>query len=290
MSKVFGLLLYGSVIVYLLKVTVSPKILPQYDTAYSNCIQKVFENQFVGTSVSIVLPKFTAKVSDAFVKSLHGHYTVTVVDKNKKTIASSSYKATNNLIIISSRLDLINSIKYLKMSGIWNPLARTVVILRNEMVNAKRMSLLNMSEIKKIFAVFMKERSIEVNLITFDEDNVPKIFAWFPFDDESNCSQRVQIVQLVGECISDGMAKNDIFMIGTNRTGLPIVPRTFNKCPLTIAAFDIKPYTICNHQSTCDNGIEIRLFESVAESLKLNLEVNVERKVDETMYRRLVRR
>lgn len=290
MFNLAKLLLNGAIVSHLLILPVTAKILPQYDRPYSKCIQEVFREQFFGTSVSVILPKFNAKISDTFVKWLHGLYAITIVDKNKEIVASPLNKPLNMLFLTSSRLDIIDSMNYLKSVNVWNPVARVLVILSNELVSAKQTSLLNMREMKKIFRVFVKERSIKVNLIIFDEKNVPKIFRWFPFDDENNCSNRVQIIHPVGECLSDGNVINDNFMIKTNYTDLPIVPRTFNKCPLTITAVKIEPYTICDHNSTCDKGIEIRLFESVSRSLNLSLKLHVEDKVDEKVYRRLLRR
>lgn len=293
MSKLLGLLLNGAVILHLWMLTVNAKILPQNEATYSNCIREVYRKHFSGTSVSAVLPKFNAKISDTYIRSLHELYAVSIVDRNKKTIPSSQspfYKPVNYLFLTTSRLDLINSIKYLKLAKMWNPVARVLVILSNEMVNAKRKSLLNKSEMKKIFGLFMKERSIQVNLIAFEEQQIPKIFAWFPFDDESNCSHRVQVIHAVGECLSDGNAKNNTFMTRTIHTDKPIIPRTFSNCPLTITALNMEPYTICNQQSTCDKGIEIRLFETVAQSLDLNLKLNVVDKLDEAVYRRLLTR
>lgn len=285
------LFLNGVIILQLINIPVTAKLSPQYDRLHTKCIQEVFRQHFIGTSsVLVVLPKFNAKLSDTFVKSLHGLYAVTVVDKNKKITASPLQKPLNVLFLTSSRLDIIDSMKYLKLAKLWSPVGRVLVILSNEMVNAKRTSLLNMSEMKKIFRLFMNERSIEVNLIIFDEHNVPKIFAWFPFDDANDCSHRVQIIHPVGECRSDRHVKNGYFMMKTNYTNVPIIPSTFVKCSLTITALKVEPYTICDQNRTCNNGIEIRLFQSVSTSLKLNLKINVAEKVDEMVYGRLLTR
>lgn len=271
----------------LLHLLVTAKLIPQDDPIQSNCIRKVFEEQFSGESVLVILPKFNSKECEQFVSTLHGSYiTVTIVEKNQKIIATTlpSFKPSNVLFLTTHRLDIIQSMNYLKFSNRWNPLARILVILSNEMVVAKQKSLLNMREIKKIFKLFMKERSITVKLITFDEHRRPKIFLWFPFGDENGCSNNIPIFQLTSECLSNRSATNR--MISSSHTE----PRTFNKCPLRIIALQMEPYTMCDGKVRCDNGIEIRLFETVSELLNLSLEIRIEEHFDEAVYGRILRR
>lgn len=287
MSKFAVLILYVSTI------TVGAKMLPYSVATFSKCIQKVFEDQFAGESVLVVLPKFNTQTMDQFVQILHGSHAVTIVDKYQKTtanIASSLARPSNILFVTTGRLDLIQAISYLKSKQLWNPIARAVVILRNEFVVAKRKSLLNMREMKKIFKIFMKERSLKVKAITFDENHVPTIFVWFPFDEGNDCCNRVQIIRCVGECLSDGNGRNNNYMIKTNYTDQPTIPPTFSGCPLHITALQTEPYTICGEAEACDNGIEIRLFESVSKSLQLNLKLKIEEKVDDILYSRILKR
>lgn len=290
----FVVLCITTIIINLLNSSVNVILLSQCSVvSYSRCIHKVFKDQLAGESVLLVLPKFHTQMSDQFAQIIHGSHAVTIVDKNQKTTATIAPLArpSNILFLTTGRLDLIHSISYLKSKMLWNPIALVTVILRNEFVIAKPKSLLNMREMKKIFKLFMKERSLKVNVITFDENHVPTIFAWFPFDDDNDCSNRVQIIQRVGKCLSDGNGTNNSYMIKTNHTDLPIIPTTFNGCPLHITARRSEPYTICDDDTVaCDNGIEIRLFESVSESLKLSLQLKVEEKVDEIMYGRILRR
>lgn len=276
------------IIFHLLHLQASAKLLHQQEVTYSNCIEEVCQGHFIGTSVSIILPKFSEKISDTFVKRLHELYTVTVIDKNKKQIAPPSYKPSNFLFLINSRLDLTTSIKYLQHVQIWNPLARALVILKNDQVMAKQKSLLNMSEMKKIFRILVKEQSIQVKLILFDEYDKMKIFAWFPYDDENKCAKRVQIIRPLGECLNT--ATNGSVIIKTKYSDLPIIPQKFNNCSLKVTALKMEPYTICNHKWTCDNGIEILLFESISKSLNLNLKLKAVDRVNDTVYNSLLRR
>lgn len=87
-----------------------------------------------------------------------------------------------------------------------------------------------MSEIKKIFRIFLKENSIKVNLILFDGPNKMKIFAWFPFDNENNCSKRIQTAKLIGECFSDIDQTNGNEIIKTEYSDVPKIPQKLNMC------------------------------------------------------------
>lgn len=267
------------------------KLLHQKEVPYSNCFQEVCQKHFIGTSLSIILPKFSERISEAFVKSLNKLYSVTIVDKNQHiNIVPSLNKPRNILFFITSRLDLIQSIKYLKITQTWNPLARILIILKNELVLAKRASFLNMSEIKKIFRIFMKERSIKINLILFDEYNRIEIFTWFPFDDENNCSKRVQIVHSIGQCLTNRKTKNGSLIIKTKYSDFSVIPRTFNKCPLVITVVKMEPFTICNEKWICGGGMEIRLFERISKSLDLTLKLKVVQKANDKVYNSLIRR
>lgn len=268
-------------------------ILTGREVTHSKCIRKMIKNHFVGQSLLVILPKFNANLADQIFKLIHRSYTLTIVDKTKKISGFHSLsKSSNILFLITGRLDLIQSITYLKLIGLWNPHANIFVILSNEMVVAKRQSFLNMKEMKKIFELFMKETSFKVNLMAFDEHHIPNTFVWFPYDDENNCSSRVQIIRSIGVCLSDRYAKKADFMIRTNYTDLPIIPRTFNDCPLHITALDAEPYIMCNRDGKleCNGGIEIRLFENVSKLLKLKLSVEIRQKIDDVMYNQILQR
>lgn len=157
----------------------------------------------------------------------------------------------------------------LKKLNYWNPRATYIFQSENPEEDLNDF-------VKKLWKHYL----VDVIIFSYVNDEVVDIYTYFPYS-ENNCANHIDYA-IINSCINGSLEKNDTLF----PRKIPIMD--FRQCPLIIRGLVYTPYTLQPEKEikdynnvTFDEGVEIRMIETIAKAVNFKIRYTLSRVVAE---------
>lgn len=190
-------------------------------------------------------------------------------------------KAKSYMLLMKDIDDLKYAIAQWKSLPTWNPLAQTVVVLLDPMVNTYEKD----KTVQTVFEMLFDVGVIYANAVYHmnKSKDVMEAETWFPYHGDL-CADRVDNIVRIDRCISTRVVDNatgetefEMSFETFHQEKYPKLPFTFHKCPFQASTFVWEPFVVANsdNDSMIQSGLEILMLNTITEQMNLAIHYQI---------------
>lgn len=189
-------------------------------------------------------------------------------------------KAKSYMILAKDLEDLQFAIAQWRNLPTWNPLAQTIVVLLEPMVNTYEKD----KTVRTALEILLDVGVIYANVVYHmnKSRDVMVSETWFPYHG-TFCADRVANIFKIDECTSTkridnatGKVEWDLRFESFHQQKYPKLPLSFHKCPFQASTFVWEPFVVASGDDRrIQSGLEVLMLNTITEQMNLAIHYKI---------------